>query len=141
MVRVFNRPMGNNFLFSPLSTQNILTKVTYPPEFEVSALDEEDPFSVMISTLAENMVQVKVSLRSVLTEDDEEEEIVPHVKGSFDFEIYKPVNIKSNDLVLPWDDTTKQTINAHFKVYYTFITHITITTSVITIRSPVGICP
>ena len=35
--------------------------------------------------------QVKASLRSVLTEDDEEMEIVPHVKGSTDFEVYESV--------------------------------------------------
>ena len=35
--------------------------------------------------------QVKASLRSVLTEEDEEMEIVPHVKGSTDFEVYESV--------------------------------------------------
>jgi hypothetical protein len=38
---------------------------------------------------------VKASLRSVLTDDDEEMEIVPHVKGSTDFEVYESVVVSS----------------------------------------------
>ena len=53
------------------------------------------------------MFQIKASLRSVLTEDDEELEIVPHVKGSTDFEVYESVVIKPRETILPWDEANK----------------------------------
>lgn len=43
----------------------------------------------------------------MLTEDDEEIEIVPHVKGSSDFEVYESVVIKPRETLLPWDDNVK----------------------------------
>lgn len=47
--------------------------------------------------------QIKASLRSVLAEDDEELEILPHVKGSAEFEIYESVVIKPRETILAWD--------------------------------------
>ena len=47
--------------------------------------------------------QIKASLRSVLAEDDEELEILPHVKGSTEFEIYESVVIKPRETILAWD--------------------------------------
>ena len=44
-------------------------------------------------------------MRSVLAEDDEELEILPHIKGSTDFEIYESVVIKPRETILAWDAT------------------------------------
>jgi len=60
--------------------------------------------------------QIKASLRSVLTEDDEEIEVVPHVRGSLDFEVYESVVIKPRDVIMPWDENLKPTYNIYFSV-------------------------
>jgi nuclear pore complex protein Nup210 len=57
---------------------------------------------------------VKASLRSVLTEDDEEMEIVPHVKGSTDFEVYESVLVKPREVIMPWDENTKPTYSISY---------------------------
>ena len=88
--------------------QNILAKVTYPG-FSVNKTDS--PFRATVKGLSQGLAQVKVKLRSVLTDDDEEEEIVPHIKGTFDFEVYDPIKIKaafSHGIMVSWDDTTKE---------------------------------
>ena len=46
-------------------------------------------------------------MRSVLAEDDEELEILPHIKGSTDFEIYESVVIKPRETILAWFDSAK----------------------------------
>ena len=61
-------------------------------------------------------VQVRVTLRSVLNEEDEELEILPHVKMSKDFEIYEPIVLRPPIQILPWDDNVKPTYNVAFKV-------------------------
>ena len=38
-----------------------------------------------------------------MAEDDEELEILPHIKGSTDFEIYESVVIKPRETILAWD--------------------------------------
>ncbi len=43
----------------------------------------------------------------MLTPDDEELEIVPHVKGHTDFEVYESVVIKPRETILPWDEVEK----------------------------------
>ena len=60
--------------------------------------------------------QVKVALRSVLNELDEETEILPHIKMSKDFEIYEPVTLQPIFSILPWDENTKPTYDIYFKV-------------------------
>jgi hypothetical protein len=52
----------------------------------------------------------------VLTEEDEELEIVPHVKGSTDFEIYESVIIKPRETVLAWDETKRTSYDLTYKV-------------------------
>ena len=64
----------------------------------------------------EKPLQVKASLRSVLTPDDEELEIVPHVKGSTDFEVYEKVEMKPRLTILPWDENTKPNYTLSYKV-------------------------
>ena len=54
-------------------------------------------------------------MRSVLTEDDEELEIVPHVKGSLDFEVYEQVTIEPKETILPWDDNVKPVYSLTYK--------------------------
>ena len=61
-------------------------------------------------------MQIKASLRSVLTEDDEELEIVPHVKGSTDFEVYESVVIQPRETVLAWDSNKKPVYELTYKV-------------------------
>ena len=71
----------------------------------------ESPFRATVKAQGQGLAQVKVNLRSVLTDDDEEEEIVPHIKGTFDFEVYDPIKIKtafSHGIMVSWDDTTKE---------------------------------
>ena len=64
--------------------------------------------------------QVKANLRSVLDSEDEELEIIPHIKGSTDFEIYDQVVIKPTFTVLPWDDNVKPNYTLNYKVSYKF---------------------
>ena len=52
----------------------------------------------------------------MLTEDDEEIEIVPHVKGATDFEIYESVVIKPRETVLPWDENLKTSYTLKYEV-------------------------
>jgi len=62
------------------------------------------------------LFQVKASLRSVLTDDDEEIEIIPHVKASVDFEVYESVVVNPREVIMPWDDNLKPTYNLFFSV-------------------------
>lgn len=52
----------------------------------------------------------------MLTPDDEELEIVPHVKGSTDFEVYEKVEMKPEVTILPWDENTKPNYTLSYKV-------------------------
>ena len=63
-----------------------------------------------------NKFQVKVALRSVLNELDEETEILPHIKAAKDFEIYEPVTLQPFFTILPWDENTKPNYEVFFKV-------------------------
>ena len=51
-----------------------------------------------------------------MDEEDEELEIIPHVKGSTDFEIYDQVVIKPTFTLLPWDDNVKPNYTLNYKV-------------------------
>ena len=51
-----------------------------------------------------------------MTKDDEEVEIIPHLKGSTDFEVYEQVEIKPLLTVLPWDDNVKPNYTLTYKV-------------------------
>jgi hypothetical protein len=55
-----------------------------------------------------------------LDSEDEELEIIPHIKGSTDFEIYDQVVIKPTFTVLPWDDNVKPNYTLNYKVSYFF---------------------
>ena len=59
---------------------------------------------------------MKASLRSVLTEDDEEIEVIPHVKGSTEFEVYESVVINPTETILPWDEEVKPEYRLNYKV-------------------------
>ncbi len=87
-------------------SENILCKTTFPKQFEVVEI-AENGLTAKIRAVAVGIGKIKASLRSVLTEDDEELEIVPHVKGSTDFEVYESVVIKPRETILPWDENTK----------------------------------
>ena len=60
---------------------------------------------------------MKANLRSVLDSEDEELEILPHVKGSTDFEVYEQVQIEPKLTVLPWDDNVKPNYTLTYKVH------------------------
>ena len=64
----------------------------------------ENGLRATIRTTEVGIGRVKASLRSVLTEDDEELEIVPHVKATADLEVYETVVIKPRETILPWDE-------------------------------------
>jgi len=96
-------------------SENIVMKVAYPAEFITTQTDDDDAFHAKVIAAHQGLARVKVSLRSVLTDDDEEEEIVPHVKGTFDFEVYEPIVIKSVPLVIPWDESNKPSSAIAFK--------------------------
>ena len=72
-----------------------------------------------------DFIQVKVALRSVLNELDEETEILPHIKMSKDFEIYEPVTLQPLFTILPWDENTKPSYDVFFKVRYMIIQFLT----------------
>ena len=55
-----------------------------------------------------------VALRSVLNEEDEEAEILPHIKMSKDFEIYEPITMHPLFSILPWDDNVKPSYDIFF---------------------------
>ena len=65
--------------------------------------------------------QLKANLRSVLTLDDEELEVIPHVKGSTDFEVYEQVVIAPKRTILPWDDNVKPNYTMAFKVLFSLL--------------------
>ena len=65
-----------------------------------------------------NTFQVKVALRSVLNDQDEETEILPHIKMSKDFEIFEPIIMHPLFSILPWDENKKQSYDVFFEVCY-----------------------
>ena len=112
-----------SFIISRPHFQNILCKLIFPStKFEVVWV-AENGLSATVRAVGVGIgkvcwlfglvfdlryfififTQIKASLRSVLAEDDEELEILPHVKGSTEFEIYESVVIKPRETILAWD--------------------------------------
>jgi len=94
---------------------NILCKTTFPKQFDVLEVTENGLYA-RVRAVNVGIGKLKASLRSVLTEDDEELEIVPHVKGSTDFEVYESVVIKPRETLLPWDDNDKPSFELKYEV-------------------------
>lgn len=108
-IEVFNRDERPIY-----PSKNILCKTTFPKQFEVIEISENGLFA-KVRAESLGLGKIKASLRSVLAEDDEELEIVPHVKGSTDFEIYESVVIKPRETILPWDENSQTS----FELKYT----------------------
>jgi len=95
-------------------SENILTKITFPKQFHLRYVSDNGLLAEATMTSI-GLGKVKASLRSVLTDDDEEIEIVPHVKGSLDFEVYEQVTIEPKETILPWDDNVKPVYTLTYK--------------------------
>ncbi len=54
----------------------------------------------------------------MLGADDEEVEVLPHVKATTDFEVYERVTLPDGIHVLPWDENVKKTHTFKLKVAY-----------------------
>jgi hypothetical protein len=87
-------------------SENILCKTTFPKQLDVIKVSESG-LSAKVKAVNVGLGKLKASLRSVLTSDDEEIEVVPHVKGGADFEIYETIVISPKETILPWDEETK----------------------------------
>ena len=95
-------------------SDNILCKITYPKQFKLNYVSESGLYAE-VTTASIGLGKVKANLRSVLTADDEEIEIVPHIKGSLDFEVYEQVIISPTMTILPWDDNVKPEYHLTYK--------------------------
>jgi len=95
-------------------SENILCKTTFPRNLEVKEISENG-LEAKVTAKANGLGKVKANLRSVLDSEDEELEIIPHIKGSTDFEIYDQVVIKPTFTVLPWDDNVKPNYTLTYK--------------------------
>jgi len=95
-------------------SKNILAWSQFPNNFEVIHVDDT-MLTAKIKTNGQGLAKVKVALRSVLNELDEETEILPHIKMSKDFEIYEPVTLQPLFTILPWDENTKPNYDVFFK--------------------------
>ncbi len=96
--------------------QNILCKTTFPTrQLEILHVTENG-LEARVKAINKGLGKLKASLRSVLTPDDEEIEIIPHLKGSTDFEVYEQVTIKPLLTVLPWDDNVKPNYTLNYQV-------------------------
>jgi len=95
-------------------SENILCKTTFPRNLEVKEISENG-LEAKVTAKANGLGKVKANLRSVLDSEDEELEIIPHIKGSTDFEIYDQVVIKPTFTVLPWDDNVKPNYTLNYK--------------------------
>ena len=83
----------------------------------------ENGLSARILANSVGLGKVKANLRSVLTDDDEELEIIPHIKGSTDFEIYEEVVVKPRITILPWDDNEKTEYTLKYEVSFMKYVH------------------
>ena len=79
----------------------------------------ENGLEAKVIATSKGLGKVKANLRSVLNEEDEEIEIIPHVKGSTDFEVYEKVTMKPTFTLLPWDDNKKPNYTLNYKVRLT----------------------
>jgi len=95
-------------------SENILCKTTFPRNLEVKEISENG-LEAKVTAKSNGLGKVKANLRSVLDSEDEELEIIPHIKGSTDFEIYDQVVIKPTFTVLPWDDNVKPNYTLNYK--------------------------
>jgi len=95
-------------------SENILTKTTFPKHFEIISITENG-LEAQVNAKHNGLAKVKANLRSVLDEEDEELEIIPHVKGSTGFEIFDQVVIKPTFTLLPWDDNLKPNYTLMYK--------------------------
>ena len=91
-----------------------MCKTTFPRQFEVLSVTENG-LEAKVRTQSRGLGKVKANLRSVLNEEEEELEIIPHVKGSTDFEVYEQVTMKPKFTLLPWDENTKPNYTLNYK--------------------------
>ena len=56
----------------------------------------------------------------MLNDQDEETEILPHIKMSKDFEIFEPIIMHPLFSILPWDENKKQSYDVFFEVCYLY---------------------
>lgn len=109
-VRIYDE---DNHLLHP--STNILTKTTFGKQFDVLQVSENG-LSARVKTLGKGIGKMKASLRSTLDKDDEETEIIPHLKGVKEFELYEEVVISPKHTFLPWDDLNAE--NSDYKLNY-----------------------
>ncbi|CAB4064919.1 NUP210 [Lepeophtheirus salmonis] len=95
-------------------SKNILCKTSYPGQFKVVELSDNGLWA-RIHTKEMGRGRVKAHLRSVLTSDDEEIEVVPHLRGNVDFEIYEAIKLNPKETILPWDETVKPEYSLNYK--------------------------
>ena len=91
-------------------------KPTFPRQFEILSVTENG-LEAKVRVTSRGLGKVKANLRSVLNEEEEELEIIPHVKGSTDFEVYEQVTMKPKFTLLPWDENTKPNYTLNYKVH------------------------
>ena len=60
--------------------------------------------------------KIKASLRSTLTPDDDEVEVMPHIKGFTDFQIFEDMLMTPGAKILPWDEVINPDYHLSFKV-------------------------
>lgn len=93
-----------------------MCKTTFPRQFEILSVTENG-LEAKVRVTSRGLGKVKANLRSVLNEEEEELEIIPHVKGSTDFEVYEQVTMKPKFTLLPWDENTKPNYTLNYKVH------------------------
>jgi len=95
-------------------SKNIMAWTQFPPNLEVLEVDES-MLHAKVRTKEEGLAKVKVALRSVLDDDYEETEILPHIKMSKDFEVFEPIIMHPLFSILPWDENKKTSYDLFFE--------------------------
>lgn len=96
-------------------SDNILTKTTFGKQFDVIDISVNGLWA-RVKAVTVGIGKIKASLRSTLTPDDDETELVPHVKGVTEFEIFEEVLMSPRHTVLPWDSKTEAQYTLSYKV-------------------------
>jgi hypothetical protein len=71
-------------------SENILTKTTFGKQFDIVDISMNGLWA-RVKAVGMGVGKIKASLRSTLTPEDEETELVPHVKGVAEFQIFEEV--------------------------------------------------
>ena len=82
-------------------SQNILMKTTFGRQFDVLNITVNGDFA-HIRPDAVGLGKIRASLRSTLSPEEDEIELLPHVKAITDFQIYESLVISPTKTILPW---------------------------------------